>query len=151
MNQLMRLWYLSHRQPAKAQVSLRICTVQSRQSLRSSQTWKVRPKKGWLRIRIWSMNLRRKKSTIISWHVSNYCARPCEKGTYWQMANAQVSLPICTVSPKPSLLAHNVWNKAKIQKSHQAIFKMSQLMRLWHFLSSVNSFFKRACTAIQWG
>ena len=29
--------------------------------------------------------------------------------------------------------------------------QMSQLMRLWHFLSSVNSFFKRACAAIQWG
>ena len=28
---------------------------------------------------------------------------------------------------------------------------MSQLMRLWHFSSSVNSFFKRACAAIQWG
>ena len=28
---------------------------------------------------------------------------------------------------------------------------MSQLMRLWHFLFSVNSFFKRACAAIQWG
>ena len=27
---------------------------------------------------------------------------------------------------------------------------MSQIMRLWYFLSSVNSFFKRACTAIQW-
>ena len=26
-----------------------------------------------------------------------------------------------------------------------------QLMRLWHFSSSVNSFFKHACTAIQWG
>ena len=29
--------------------------------------------------------------------------------------------------------------------------KISQLMRLWHFSSSVNSFFKRACAAIQWG
>ena len=28
---------------------------------------------------------------------------------------------------------------------------MSQLMRLWHFSSSVNSFFKHACAAIQWG
>ena len=27
---------------------------------------------------------------------------------------------------------------------------MSQLMRLWYFSSSINSFFKRACTAIQW-
>ena len=29
--------------------------------------------------------------------------------------------------------------------------KLSQLMRFWHFLSSVNSFFNRACAAIQWG
>ena len=29
--------------------------------------------------------------------------------------------------------------------------KMSQLMRLWLFSSSVNSFFNRTCTAIQWG
>ena len=27
----------------------------------------------------------------------------------------------------------------------------SHVMRLWYFLSSVNSFFKHACTAIQWG
>ena len=27
----------------------------------------------------------------------------------------------------------------------------SQLMRIWYFLSSVNSFFKRACTTSQWG
>ena len=28
---------------------------------------------------------------------------------------------------------------------------LSQLMRWWHFSSSVNSFFKHACAAIQWG
>ena len=28
---------------------------------------------------------------------------------------------------------------------------MSRLMRLWHFSSSVNAFFKRACASIQWG
>ena len=28
---------------------------------------------------------------------------------------------------------------------------LSNLVRLWYFSSSVNSFFKRACTAIQWG
>ena len=28
---------------------------------------------------------------------------------------------------------------------------MSNLIRLWHFLSSVNSFFKHPCSAIQWG
>ena len=35
--------------------------------------------------------------------------------------------------------------------SHITFLWMSQLMRLWHFLSSVNSFFKRACAANQWG
>ena len=29
--------------------------------------------------------------------------------------------------------------------------QLSQLMRLWHVSSSVNSFFKCACTVIQWG
>ena len=33
------------------------------------------------------------------------------------------------------------WNK----------LEMSHVMRLWYFSSSVNSFFKRACAAIQWG
>ena len=32
-SQLMRLWYLSHRQPAKAQTSLRICAVSPEPSL----------------------------------------------------------------------------------------------------------------------
>ena len=31
------------------------------------------------------------------------------------------------------------------------IWQMSRVMRLWYFLSSVNSFFKHACAAIQWG
>ena len=30
-------------------------------------------------------------------------------------------------------------------------YEMSQLMRLWHFSSSLNSFFKCAYAAIQWG
>ena len=33
ISQLMRLWYLSHRRPAKAQVSLRLCTVSAEPSL----------------------------------------------------------------------------------------------------------------------
>ena len=33
MSQLMRLWYLSHRRPAKAQASLRICAVSPEPSL----------------------------------------------------------------------------------------------------------------------
>ena len=38
MSQLMRLWYLSHRRPAKAQESLRICTI--------SHTWSMEVDKG---------------------------------------------------------------------------------------------------------
>ena len=30
-------------------------------------------------------------------------------------------------------------------------WKLSHLMRLWRFSSSINSFFKRACAAIHWG
>ena len=29
-------------------------------------------------------------------------------------------------------------------------YYLSHVMRLWHFLSSVHSFLKNACTAIQW-
>ena len=65
----MRLWYLSHRRPVKAQA----------QSLCCSHTWSMEvgegsDKKnqtpsptGWLRMRVWRMSLRRMKSAIISW------------------------------------------------------------------------------------
>ena len=40
----------------------------------------------------------------------------------------------------------------KMQLKQTSERQMSQLiMRLWYFSSSVNSFFKRACAAIQWG
>ena len=46
--QLMRLWYLSHRQPAKAQASLYIRTVSPEPSLfahmKNGGRWRVRPK-----------------------------------------------------------------------------------------------------------
>ena len=77
----MRLWYLSHRRPAKAQASLRIRAVssaQSRQSLRCSHTWSMEVDEGsdqnqassptrWLSTRVWRMSLRRTISAIISW------------------------------------------------------------------------------------
>ena len=48
LSQLMRLWYLSHRRPAKAQVSLRIRTVSPEPSLfahiKYGSKWRVRPK-----------------------------------------------------------------------------------------------------------
>ena len=83
MSQLMRLRYLSHRRPAKAQASLRIRTASPQPSLfahmQYESRWRVRPKSirlwssptGWLRMRVWRMSLRRAKSTIISWHGSN--------------------------------------------------------------------------------
>ena len=48
LSQLMRLWYLSHRRPAKAQASLRICIVSSEPSLFAHMKYgcrqRVRPK-----------------------------------------------------------------------------------------------------------
>ena len=80
MSKLMRLWYLSHRRPAKAQASLCIlrASAQSRQGLRCSHTWSMEVDEGsdqnqtssptgWLRMRVWRMSLRRTKSTIILW------------------------------------------------------------------------------------
>ena len=72
----MRLWYLAHGQPAKAQASLCICAVSpvpllfahmkygSRQRVRR----KIRhlAPVGWLCMRVWRMSLRRMKSAIIS-------------------------------------------------------------------------------------
>ena len=81
MSQLMRLWYLSHRRPAKAQVSLRIRTVSPEPSLFTHMKYQSRrrvlPKirsspTRWLRMRVWRKSLRRTKSTIISWDGSNY-------------------------------------------------------------------------------
>ena len=68
----MRLWYLSHRQPATAQASLRSpepslfahMKYGSRRKPAKSQTSSLT---GWLRMRVWRMSLRRTKSTIISW------------------------------------------------------------------------------------
>ena len=59
MSQLMRLWYLSLRRPAKAQTTLRIRT--------KNQTCCPT---GWLRMRVWINSLWRTKSTINSWHGS---------------------------------------------------------------------------------
>ena len=73
LSQLMRLWYLLHRGPAKAQASLRIRAVSPEPSLFANMNYGSRPKNqtssptGWLRMRDWRMSLRRTKSTIISW------------------------------------------------------------------------------------
>ena len=76
LSQLMRLWYLSHRQTAKAQASLRIYAVSPQPSLFAHKVLKYTKTQtknqtscpiGWLRMSIWRMSLRRTKSTIISW------------------------------------------------------------------------------------
>ena len=73
----MRLWYLSQRRPAKAQVSLRIREVSPEPSVfahtKNGSRRRVQPKNqtssptGWLRMRLWIMSLRRTRRTIISW------------------------------------------------------------------------------------
>ena len=82
ISQLLKLWYLSHRRPAKAQASLHIRTVLPEPSLfahtKCGSRRRVRPKirllatlDGWLHMCIWRMSLWRTKSTIISWDGSN--------------------------------------------------------------------------------
>ena len=78
VSRLMRLWYLSHRWPAKAQVSLRVCAVSSEPSLFTHMKYRsrrrVRPKIRHLApldgsacaFEEWVFLLRT-KSAIISW------------------------------------------------------------------------------------
>ena len=73
----MRLWFISHRRPAKAQAYLCICAVSPEHSLFAHMKYESRRKvqqnnqtssaTRWLRIRGWRMSLRRTKSAIISW------------------------------------------------------------------------------------
>ena len=78
MSQLMRLWYLSHRRPAKAQASLRIRAVSPEPSLfahmKYGSRWRViqtSSPTGWLRMHVWRMSLRKTKRAIITWAGSN--------------------------------------------------------------------------------
>ena len=80
MSQLMRLWYLSHRQPTKAKASLRMHAVSPEASLFTHMKYGSR---WWVRQNIrhlaplvgctcvWRMSLRWTKSTIISQDGSN--------------------------------------------------------------------------------
>ena len=72
---LMRLWYLSHRRPAKVQASLRIHAVSQEPSLFAHMKYgtrrRVGPKQtssptGWLRMCVWRMSVRRTKNAIIT-------------------------------------------------------------------------------------
>ena len=76
LGELMRFWYLSHRRPAKAQASLRICAVLPEPSLFAHMKYRsrrrVRPKiktsspTGWVCMRVWKMSLQRTTSAIIT-------------------------------------------------------------------------------------
>ena len=75
--------------------------------------------------------------------------RPCE---CWWMENHFWSLE--SSLNESSFMWQISWSQVgngsvtcEIRKKSQ----MSHLMRLWHCSSSVNSFFKHACAAIQWG
>ena len=127
-SQLMRLWYLSHRRPAKAQASLRIRAVSPEPSLVAHMKYGSRRR------------VRQK-------HLA-----------HWMVAHARL-LNEFTEDEK----YHNFlwWLKQRTKERDQDTNlwryppkgeeEMSQLMRLWHFSSSVNSYFKRACAAIHWG
>ena len=94
MSQLMRLWYLSHRWPTKAQVSPGIRAVSPEPSLFAHMKYGSR-RRGWPKIR----------------HLTQLdgCACTFEEWVY------------------------------------------GGGLRLWHFSSPLNSFFKCACAAIWWG
>ena len=82
MSQLMRLWYLSHRQPAKAQATSEGSgepahprSLDRAFAVRTHKVWKKTngPTKNqtsspieWLRMRVWRMSLRRTIGTTIS-------------------------------------------------------------------------------------
>ena len=70
MSQIMRLWYLPHRRPAKAQASLHICMKYGSRR-RAQPNYQAYIPTGLLRMRIWRMRLPRMKSTSIPCDGSN--------------------------------------------------------------------------------
>ena len=54
------------------------------------------------------------------------------------------------IKTKQELVNKTVFSKIQVKNAQRKQW-ISHLMRLWYFLFSVNSFFKRACAAIQWG
>ena len=81
LSQLMWLWYLSHRRPAKAQTSLHIPAASPEPSLFTHMKYgktkgptknQTSSPTGWLCMHVWRMSLQRTKSTILSWDGSFY-------------------------------------------------------------------------------
>ena len=123
----MRLWYLAHRRPAKAQANLRIRTVSSESSLFAHMKYgsrrRARPK---IRHQAlldgcacwWRMSLRRMKSAIILWD-----------GSY-NVSDKRAFRPACQ-------FLETVKNKS----SHHALPKMNQVflsLCLWSCFASGN-------------
>ena len=77
------------------------------------------------------------------------------------MADAQADLSLHWAHNSFCLFCHVAAHIIGALTKNQLLYKgnyvtrlgkhLSQLMRLWHFSSAVNSFCKRACAAIQWG
>ena len=77
----------------------------------------------------------------------------------WFLSNNYAN-SIRAVSPAPWLFTHTLWNQRKLQGEKEPrlwpdmrIRRISNhpfVKRLWHFSTSIISFFKHACAAIQW-
>ena len=84
LSQLMRLWYLSHRRPAKAQASRR----------RAQPKIEISSTTGWLRMCVWRMNLRRTKSAIISFAVHGALSQDSDLGLRRAQRHDPALLPL---------------------------------------------------------
>ena len=121
----MRFWYLSHRRPAKAQASLRIREISPQPSLfahmkygsrrRVRQKFKTPSPTGWLRMRIWRMNLRRTKCAIMSWAGSFHGKSPWKVTRTAQLDyNSDAQLTTLGV---PAIVGHFFWQSLSLSKS----------------------------------
>ena len=151
LSQLMRLWYLSHRRPAKAQASLHICTVSPEPSLFTYMKYGSGRRVRW--------NIRHPAPL-------DGCAGVIEEWVYVEkiaIISRHGSTVILSVqrdhfsASRMRLAVAFDW--ALIGRLLRSIFSWVRSFVIWamswdykwHFSSSVNSFLKRTCTAIQWG
>ena len=103
----------------------------------------------WLGMRSWNLSWRNARRHKFAWLGSCVKCLQCE---------IMLCMIYCMLWGCPSPWASCYQSSIKLAIVQTTAFgivvssqQMSQLMRLWHFSSSVNSIFKRACTAIQWG
>ena len=110
MSQLLRLWYLSHRRPAKAQASLRIRAVWSEPSLFAHMKYGSR-RRIWPKIRLLAL--------------LNGCACAFEEWVYGgrkvpqshEMAQMSWSIPKPTIWPVAQQRLRSAWAFAKSDQS----------------------------------